>query len=164
MNLVWLQNIGVGVICSLAGALFLVPGFLVFRNSCLKMRTWRTASGTVIGYQEIQPGRHLDSAEKIDTHFVSRTKTESITRTAYNPRVQFTVADGKAITFTSLIGSSSKSYPIGAKVSVLHDSQNPENAVIKSFSKLFLMPILFTILGGTLFGVALRPLLFSGHR
>jgi hypothetical protein len=161
---VWLQNMGVGLFCWIAGALFIIPGFLAIRGTYLRMRTWAAVSGTVIGYKEVQQGPRYDPQGKMDKRFRSRTGIGTPNwRMAYDPLVQFAPADGEMITFTSP-GSNRKSFRIAAVVRVLYDPKAPENATIRSFSALLLMPIVAIVAGVTLFRIALRWIFFNGHR
>jgi Protein of unknown function (DUF3592) len=157
-DLTWLQDAGVGLFFLIGAFLCIVPGLLIFWSSYLKMHTWMTVSGTVIGYNEVQQGRHRDAQGKMD-----KSANEPIQWTAYDPQVQFISADGKTITFTSPMGSNRKSYRIGDVVQVLYDPEGPENAAIKSFSRLFLVPIIVTAAGLVLLGIAICTIIQKRH-
>jgi len=161
----WLRELGFGLFFSVLGTLFVVPGVLVFRDSFLKLLKWTTVPGTIVSYQEVQPSREYDATWKTN-RFFWRSDADPVTRkqTAFDPQVQFALADGKLIRFTSTTGSNIKFHRVGASIQVLYDPQAPETAVIKSFSSLFLGPVLLTLIGLVLFGVALWPLFQTGHR
>lgn len=84
-----------------------------------------TATGTVVSYET--------------------TRGES--GTMYKPVVQFKTVDGKTISFTSKVGSSSRSYDYHQEVKVLYDPESPGNASIKSFLGLWFLPMILGILG-----------------
>ena len=124
-DLGWLQNLAVGLFCSLGGLLFLVPGVLVFRSSYLKLRSWRTVSGTVIGYRGLQQPRPSDPQEIIDSHLAAKSSGRPSKQAAYEPQVQFTAVEGNMVTFTSSIGSNRQPYRVGAVVQVLSRPAKP---------------------------------------
>ena|ERR1017187_3641390 len=144
------MEIGFGIVFSTAGTILIFAGFLVLRSSYLKMRTWTTVPGTVIGYREIQQGGHYDAEGKIDSRPASRSGPPQAKWTAYDPQVQFAAVDGKMITFTSSMGSNKRPYQIGAAVKVLYPPDDPEKATIKSFTYLCL-PAAFAFLFAAVF-------------
>jgi hypothetical protein len=152
---------GLAIVFSIVGAILIFCGLLVVRSSYSKMRKWTTVSGFVIGYREVQQGRHYDAQGNIENRPLSRTDFERPSKwTAYDPQVQFTSADGKMISFTSSMGSNRKPYPIGAAIQVLYDPNDAENATIKSFSNLFLPAVFAFLFGLALLGIALSNFLF----
>ncbi len=137
---------GVAIIFSLAGLTLIFFGILCIRNACVKIRTWKTVSGIVVGYKEY----NNQQANRSTTSFC--------------PQVQFSTDDGKVIDFTSSSGSNRRPYPIGAAIKVLHNPDDPTKAVIKSISNLFL-PAFFLLLFGTAFaGMFLSILFFGPHK
>jgi CxxC motif-containing protein (DUF1111 family) len=68
----------------------------------------------------------------------------------YSPKVQFSTADGKNITFISNTSSSPAEFQVGQTVEVLYNPGNPQNAQINSAVDVFLTPIIFAIVGGAL--------------
>lgn len=132
------MEIGVGIIFLLVGFGSAVVGLLLYRNIYLKMRTWKTVAGTVIGY--------------IEDH--------SRNPCSYVPQVQFTSPDGRLIAFNSSTGSNRRLYGVGAAIKVLCHPDDPAKATIKSFSNLCVLPtfalffgVVFTSLGlGMIFG------------
>ena len=98
---------GFAIVFSIVGAILICGGLLVVRSSYSKMRQWTTVSGLVIGYREVQQGRHYDAQGKIDNHPLCRSDFERPAKwTAYDPQVQFTSADGKTKMPASKIGRS----------------------------------------------------------
>lgn len=63
------------------------------------------------------------------------------------PMVRFEV-DGKPFTFRGGVSSRPPSYDVGEKVRVLYDPEDPSNAKIDGFWELYLLPFIFTLLGG----------------
>ena len=137
---------GVAIIFSLAGLTLIFFGVLCVRNACIKIRTWKTVSGIVVGYKEY------------DNPQANRSTT------SFCPQVQFSTDDGRLIDFTSSSGSNRRPYRIGAAIKVLHDPNDPTKATIKSISNLFL-PAFFLFLFGVAFaGMFLSILFFGPHR
>jgi uncharacterized protein DUF3592 len=137
---------GVAIIFSLAGLILIFLGIWSIRNACLEIRTWKTVSGTIVGYK------------------VYNNQQANGSSTSFCPQVQFSTDDGKVIDFTSSGGSNRRPYRIGAAIKVLHDPINPAKATIKSVSNLFL-PAFFLLLFGVAFaGMFLSILFFGPHR
>jgi hypothetical protein len=137
---------GVAIIFSITGLILIFLGVWSIRNACIKIRTWKTVSGTIVGYKEY------------DDQQANRSTT------AFCPQAQFSTDDGKVIDFTSSSGSNRRPYRIGAPIKILHDPNDPTKAVIKSISNLFL-PAFFLLLFGTAFaGMFLSILFFGPHR
>jgi hypothetical protein len=128
----------VAVIFSIGGLTLVFLGILSIRNACVKIRTWKTVSGTLVGYKQYENTQ----ANRSYTSFL--------------PQVQFSTDDGKVIDFTSSNGSASRPYHIGAAIKVLHDPNDPTKATIKSISNL-LLPAFFLLL----FGVAFAGMFLS---
>jgi len=120
---------GIGIVFLIFGLSSTVVGILLFRNVYVKIRTWKTVSGTIVSYKEFENPQANRSS------------------TSYCPQVQFTTGDGRIITFTSPNGSSRRPYRIGATVKVLCAPSDPATATIKSFSNLYLLPIVALIFG-----------------
>jgi len=135
---------GVAIIFSLAGLILIFLGIWSIRNAYIKIRTWKTVSGIVVGYKEY------------DNQQASRSST------AFCPQVQFSTDDGKVIDFTSSSGSGRRPYRIGAAVKVLHDLNDPTKATIKSFTNL-LLPAFFLLLFGLAFAGMFLSILFKHY-
>jgi hypothetical protein len=137
---------GVTIIFSIAGLILIFLGILSIRNACVKIRTWKTVSGTLVGYK------------------VYNNQQANGSSTSFCPQVQFSTDDGKLIDFTSSSGSNRRPYRIGATVKVLYEPDDPTKATIKSFTNLFL-PAFFLLLFGVAFaGMFLSILFFGPHR
>jgi hypothetical protein len=118
--------VGAGV---LVGDFFITTGTISFLNSSIK------TDGSVVN---IIHSRSSDSVNAM-----------------YTPEVSFTDASGQAITFTSNISSSSPSYKIGDKVSVLYDKNNSQSARINTFFQLWFATIVMSIVGVIFFLIGL---------
>jgi hypothetical protein len=66
---------------------------------------------------------------------------------AYYPVVEFKPNDGRPVQFTSGIGSSPPDYAEGEQVAVLYDPENPRQAYIHSWKRLWFAPTLLTVIG-----------------
>ncbi|MCL4868451.1 MAG: DUF3592 domain-containing protein [Anaerolineae bacterium] len=66
---------------------------------------------------------------------------------AYYPVVEFKPNDGRPVQFTSGIGSSPPDYQEGEQVAVLYDPENPRQAYINSWKRLWFAPTLFIAIG-----------------
>jgi hypothetical protein len=71
------MGIGIGIIFSIFGLGSAAAAFLLYRNVYLKIRTWTTVAGTVVGYRE--------------DHYRNPC--------SYVPQVQFASSDGRLITW-----------------------------------------------------------------
>ena len=76
---------------------------------------------------------------------VSRS-TDSDGDASYRPVIEFVADDGFTYTFTGRIGSSSRPR-VGAAIDVLYDPADPQGATEKTFSNLWLFPLLFGGMG-----------------
>jgi len=132
------RELGVVIIFSLFGLGATTAGILLYRSVYLKLRNWTTAPGTIIGYQE--------------NHYRNPP--------SYTPQIQFTSPSGRLITFYSAVGSNRKPYRVGDSVNVIYPPNRPDEAALKSFTNLCLLPtfalffgVVFTTLGlGLVFG------------
>ena len=122
------MEIGVGIIFSLFGLGATVVSVLIYRSVYLKLRNWTTLPGTVIGYME-NHNRNPPS---------------------YTPQVQFTSPEGRLLTFYSAVGSNRKPYRIGDAIKVIYPPGNPDEATLKSFTNLCLLPT-FALFFGAVF-------------
>lgn len=68
--------------------------------------------------------------------------TDSDGDTSYRPVIEFVADDGRTYLFTGRIGSSSRPQ-VGRSIDVLYDPADPNGATEKTFSNLWLFPILF---------------------
>ena len=67
--------------------------------------------------------------------------------TEYAPVFSFTAQDGKTYTVSSSTASNPSGFEIGDPVVVLYSKSNPEGARIASFVQLWLVPMVFLIIG-----------------
>jgi len=124
-----------GAIFFLLGAGILVGDFFVTTGTIYFLRSSVETDGSVIN---IIHSRSSDSVNAM-----------------YTPEVSFTDASGQTITFTSNISSSSSSYKIGDKVSVLYDKNNSRSARINTFFQLWFATIIMSVVGVIFFIIGL---------
>lgn len=67
------------------------------------------------------------------------------------PIVSFTAQDGKTYVTYGLVLTYPPAYTLGEKIPVCYDPRSPENAKIQSFTELWLLPLIFGLLGGVFF-------------
>ena len=123
-----------GVIFTIPGLVLVGCGILSLRSARRKLRLWKRASGTVVGYSEM--------------------KTSAGKPCSYMPQVEFTTDDGKTLAFTSSHGTGKKRYPDGTTVNVLYAPEDPASATIQSFSDLFLLSIILLLMGAVFLGIS----------
>lgn len=73
----------------------------------------------------------------------------------YFQNIEFQTEQGKEITITSFMGSSSYKNSKGASVTVLYDSANPEKGVIKDFANLWGFEFILFVISAGIIGVIL---------
>ena len=66
----------------------------------------------------------------------------------YLPVVEFTTPDGQRHKFKGTVASTPVEYRLEQKVSVLYNPNNPADATLNSFFELWLLPMIFAIIGG----------------
>jgi hypothetical protein len=66
---------------------------------------------------------------------------------AYYPVVEFTGSDGQTVRFTDGAGSLPPDYQIGARVPVLYDPESNPPARIRSWKRLWFVPVLLVVIG-----------------
>ncbi|WP_443051450.1 DUF3592 domain-containing protein [Streptomyces sp. NBC_00234] len=101
---------------------------------------------------ERAPGTVVSLEWRNDDNGVSRKKRGNDKPAAY-PVVEFTSADGTPRTFRSSTGSNPPSYEEGERVEVLYRANSPEDARIKGFASLWLLPLIFGGIGLVIAGV-----------
>ncbi|MFF4531582.1 DUF3592 domain-containing protein [Streptomyces sp. NPDC001407] len=138
---------GLNVAMIAIGALCLVIGLVFAGISVAFLTNAERARGTVVA---------LDWQEDRDGG--SRQDNPPV---AY-PVVEFTSANGARTRFQDSAGSNPPSYKVGEQVEVLYRPDAPEDARIKGFLSLWLLPLLFGGIGliftgiGTAFALASR--------
>lgn len=65
----------------------------------------------------------------------------------YSPDVKFTTRYGEVIRFTDDISTYPAGFKVGDSATVIYDPMHPQNARIKSFSRLWLFPGIFVLVG-----------------
>lgn len=123
------------------GALFLVVGLILAGVSVSFLATAERAPGTVVALEW-----------RNDHDGVSRKKREDDRPAAY-PVVEFTSADGTQRTFQDSTGSNPPAYEEGERVEVLYRADSPEDARIKGFTSLWLLPLIFGGIGLLIAGI-----------
>jgi len=123
------------------GALFMAVGLLLAGMSVSFLANAERAQGTVVSLEW-----------RSDHNGVSR-KSRKIDKPVAYPVVEFTSADGTPRTFRSSTGSNPPSYDEGERVEVLYRADSPEDARIKGFVSLWLLPLVFGGIGLVAAGV-----------
>jgi hypothetical protein len=124
--------LGIAVLCLAGGAiiLFVVKSFI---ETFVFLRAATSTTGTVI---RLATTRNSDG------------------QTLYRPVFQYQTNDGTRYQYTSTIASSPPSDKVGDTVRLLYLRKNPQNAKVKSFSELWLLNIIFAVIGLACFGGA----------
>ena len=81
---------------------------------------------------------HLDNGVMTEGKVIELRQSEDVVY----PTVRFRV-NGDAVEFEGAIGTGTGSYEIGQTVNVLYDVAQPKNATIRSFTDLWLFPLIF---------------------
>ena len=119
----WLHLAGAAFV--VAGIGLLAGGLLWFRSTAHWVRGASSAPGRILGFvQTSREGKDL-----------------------YYPLIAFESADGRRIEFRSKIGRERPTYRVNDPVEVLYDPRKPDEAVIRSFSSLWLFPGILTAIG-----------------
>jgi hypothetical protein len=80
----------------------------------------------------------------------------------YKPVVQFTTADGQAVTFTSSFSSRPSAYDVGQTVPVLYIPGKAHEARIEGFGSLWMGPLILAGLGA-MFGLIGGSIVYAGR-
>jgi len=75
----------------------------------------------------------------------------------YYPRVRFRTASGQELILDSRIGSRPPSYRVNERVEVLYDPANPAHFTVNDFVSLWLLPLIFGILGVVFCSIGFIP-------
>jgi hypothetical protein len=65
----------------------------------------------------------------------------------FHPVVRFTTAEGRTVEFVSSTGSSPPDHSAGDRVEVLYDPDDPQDARLTGFFDLWLLPLVFGVMG-----------------
>ncbi len=66
---------------------------------------------------------------------------------SYLPEVEFSLPNGTKSRFTDKIGSVPPDYEIGSKVKIIYEPENPSNARINSWKRIWLAPVILMTVG-----------------
>lgn len=120
---------------------------------------------TAAAFFYIDTQHFLSSADSADGTVIRlQRKWSSDDSPVYNPVVHFYTANGKAIEFTSSVGSNPPSFSTGERVEVLYLANAPYNAKINTFATLWLGTIIFSVLGCIFSLVGLALILVTGGK
>jgi hypothetical protein len=111
---------------------FLWIGVSEAREAQVKVASYAVAEGSVT-----------------DNNYLSTQDLEDSSREtwAYYPVVTFTTGDGDLVTFTDGVGTFPPEYEEGERVEVLYDPQNPHDATIKSWKRIWMGPLWVMAIG-----------------
>lgn len=85
----------------------------------------------------------------VGNDYQSRTDPQNSAKTywSYHPVVRFTTGEGYELVFTDAEGSHPADYEVGDAVEVLYDPENPRDAAIRSWLRMWMGPLWVTALG-----------------
>lgn len=111
---------------ALIGGPFLCIGFSEIRETAKLVEAYAEAQGTVVGndYRAFAEGG-----------------------AAYVPLVEFQAADGQVVRFTDSVGTIPPEFEQGEHVTVLYNPQDPENARLSTWKRIWFAPTLITSIG-----------------
>ena len=111
---------------------FLWIGVSEAREAQVKLASYAVAEGIVV-----------------DNNYLSSQDLEDSSREtwAYYPIVTFTTGDGNSVTFTDGVGTFPPEYEEGDGIQVLYDLQDPHDATIKSWGRIWMGPIWVMAIG-----------------
>jgi hypothetical protein len=111
---------------------FLWIGVSEAREAQVKVASYAVAEGSVT-----------------DNNYLSTQDLEDSSRDtwAYYPVVTFTTGDGDLVTFTDGVGTFPPEYEEGERVEVLYDPQNPHDAILKSWKRIWMGPLWVMAIG-----------------
>ena len=113
------------------GLMFLLTGYKYLDKSYELVDSSVSASGVIV---EIVP-------------YLSSRKIGKSISLNYFPEVKYTTAKGEKVTFRSQVTSRADHYKSGDEVRVLYKEDNPQEAVIGSFSALWAIFLIFSTSG-----------------
>jgi hypothetical protein len=125
--------IGVGSGFLIFGTAAGLGAFFMFRRSYREVKHWKTASGTVVDNKVVSGSKGLH----------------------YYPIFQFVADNGKEVTGVADVGSSWQRFRVGASVRVLYSPDEPTKAQLRTFTDLWLFPIVCGFFGLAFLGVSL---------
>ena len=116
----------------IGGFLFGASASLLYRTR-QRHQTWQRARGTIVAHAEFTRDRH----------------------TMYRAQIRFAPGNSAPVTFTSNFGSTKPRPAVGEAVDVLYPATAPNQAVVRSFSTLYMPGILLGFLAICLLSVSL---------
>ncbi|WP_306733966.1 DUF3592 domain-containing protein [Marimonas arenosa] len=119
------------------GLLFTVIGVFMLYQATQFAAVAVTTTGTVVDIE-------------IDRSFDSETGSESVT---YRPTFEYSAVDGVKRNAKTVAASSSYDYPIGARVQILYNPDDPQTVRVSGFWSVYLLPIVFVAVGVLLIGL-----------
>ncbi|MFI6008319.1 DUF3592 domain-containing protein [Streptomyces sp. NPDC051243] len=134
------------------GGLFLVVGLILAGVSVSFLTDAERARGTVVALEWRNDGTGT-----------ARKKRVNDDPAAY-PVVEFASADGTPRKFRDSTGSNPPSYEVGEQVEVLYRADSPEDARIKGFASLWLLPLIFGGIGLVIGGIGTVVALVTRRR
>ncbi len=131
----------IAIVFSIVGLVFLITSFVISIPTYLFVNKAVKTYGVVVDFQ-----------------------IKTTRGTTYHPIVRFKTAAGKEIQYISWVGSSPPAYQKGEKIEIFYNSDNPHEVKINSLLSLWLLPIIFTPIGGIFFLLGILFLIFSRNR
>ncbi|MFP4299964.1 MAG: DUF3592 domain-containing protein [Spirulinaceae cyanobacterium] len=122
----------IGFLFSTLGILTLIFCAISYQKTRTFIATANTAEGTVMAVEKSRL-------------FTAKPNSGS----SSHPIVRFTTEAGETIEFRSNVGSNPPTYRPGETIPILYPPENPQRATINSFSSLWLLILIFTVVGGS---------------
>ncbi len=97
-------------------------------------------AATIVSINKV---KFIEGAEIAQGEIINYTLERSASKpgtTVFYPHVRFISSDNQTIEFRSGVASNRKPYTLGSPVSVVYNPQNPEEAEINSFMRLWFLP------------------------
>lgn len=79
----------------------------------------------------------------------------------YAPVVRFTGPDGRAVEFTESVSSKPPAHRVGARVKILYRPEDPTRARVASTLNLYLLALIFALVGGSVSIIGLLLAVFA---
>lgn len=128
MSEAWFLTVGLPVIFLMAGCGLLTAAARHGLRTRAFLGCAREAAGEVVAFDE-EPAMEAGDPR------------------TYRPVVSFTTERGAPVRFSTMAHSSAPTYELRAAVRVLYDPDRPQDARIRSFTELWMLPILLAGLG-----------------
>jgi hypothetical protein len=121
-----------GFILLILGLVFTLVGIFEISKTDDIVNSYYSTKGTVIGNDYLRLADPQNSARA---------------RWTYHAVVRFFARNGSEVTFTDREGAYPEEYETGTQVDVIYDPVDPQNALISSWSHLWLGPLIFLGIG-----------------